>query len=292
MSKKICLESPSIKDLLQETFLKAIHNIARYLDDVLQTKEAESLHQFRVNIRLARSLCKEFSMFMEKNHKKALSDRLEGLQQETNDMRDLDVFIECIQTYKTKVDKACESEFKRIEKALLREKKAAYVQFCKQYSVHQENVTAIEALLKDEQLYLSQAEGKWFVPAQKILEKRFKKIAKLSQKIALDSANEQFHTLRLHYKKLRYTCDALQLTAFAKSFKPIQTAFGHVQDKNMQIAYIQQHHANKSVFLEQIIALLEEELLEDKRQCIKKSNKRSIEKLHKKLHAIITCKKR
>lgn len=291
MSKKICLEAHSVKDLLKETLLEAIRNITQYLEDFLRTKEAESLHQYRVNIRMARSICKEFSTFMEKNRKKVLDDRLKVLQQETNEMRDIDVFIECIETYKTKVDEACASEFKRIEKALLHEKKVAYAQFCEKYAENQENVTAMAALLHDEKLCLPKSEGKLFVHVQKILEKRFKKIAKISQKIDLDSPNEQFHKLRLHYKKLRYTCDALQLKAFAKSFKPIQTAFGHVQDKNTQIARIREHNTNKSAFLEQIIALLEQELLEDKRECIKKSDKKSIEKLHEKLHYIITCKK-
>jgi len=290
-SKKVCLDSHSVKDLLKETLTNAISNIAKHLEDFLRTKDPESLHQYRVNIRMARSICKEFSTFMEKKRQKVLDDTLKVLQQETNEMRDIDVFIACIETYKTKVDEACVRTFKRIEQTLLREKKVVYTQFCQKYASNKDDITAMTALLYDENLCLPKSQSKLFVHVQKILEKRLKKIAKLSQKIDIDSPNEQFHKLRLHYKKLRYTCDALHLDAFAKSFKPIQTAFGAVQDKNIQIKRVQAHNADHNAFLEQIVVLLEQDLVSDKRECIEKSNQKSIEQMHEKLHYIFTCKK-
>ena len=125
-SKKFCLDHHSVKDLLKETLTNAISAITQHLEDFLRTKNTESLHQYRVNISMARSVCKEFSAFMEKKRTKILNDTLKVLQQETNEMRDVDVFIACIETYKTKVDEACVGEFKRIEKVLLHKQKVAY----------------------------------------------------------------------------------------------------------------------------------------------------------------------
>ena len=95
MSSKILkLDRHSVKSLLKETLLTTIKNIATHLSDFLRNHEPESLHQYRVNVRMARSVCLEFSDFMEVKRKSNLEKILKTLQKETNDMRDMDVFLE------------------------------------------------------------------------------------------------------------------------------------------------------------------------------------------------------
>lgn len=282
------LDSHTVQSLLKESLVNALSCIQRHLEDFLRTKDAESLHQYRVHIRTARSLCKEFGSFMEKNRKKLFDEQLKRLQQETNAMRDIDVFLECIDAYERQIDASCLIEFQKLRQTLLEEKANAYTVFCEKYTQENKILTQLQEALKDERLCLPKSQEKMLKYLKNILEERLEKIAKLSKKLDENSANERFHKLRLHYKKLRYTCDAVHFKDFAKRFKPVQSAFGHVQDKNTQIERIKYHDAQNSACLAQIIALLEEELKKDKRACVELSSDKSIQKLSKTLQKLFT----
>jgi CHAD domain-containing protein len=285
------LDSHTVQSLLKESLKQALSKTEYYLEEFLRTKDAESLHQYRVNIRAARSLCKEFGAFMEKKRQKIFAEQLKILQQETNAMRDVDVFLECIEAYKNKVEASCLEALEAIENNLIEENRKAYDAFSQKYTNQDHIISKLYAFLEDARLCVPKSEEKMFKHLRGILEERLEKIAKLSCKLTLDSKNERFHKLRLHYKKLRYTCDAMHLKEFAKRFKPIQTAFGRVQDKNTQIERIKQYNSNKNVCLEHIVSLLEEELQSDKEACVAYSDAKTLEKLSSKFHKIFTQSK-
>jgi len=50
----------SVKVLLRGTLHTTLQKTQYHLDNFLETKEEESLHQYRVTLRTARSLCLEF----------------------------------------------------------------------------------------------------------------------------------------------------------------------------------------------------------------------------------------
>jgi len=291
-SKKDFLERHSIKQLLKTTLYQNIENITTHLKAFLQTKEPESLHQYRVCIRTARSICLEFREFMDEKRHNLLDKTLKVLQQETNEMRDLDVFLDALETYKQSVDACYWDDFERLSAQLLAEKEVAYRHFEETFTpkLQAKIMEELALLQSDEKLCLPKSEEKLFRHIKAIIEKRLKKIAKCSKKLTIEDPNERFHKLRLHYKKLRYTCDALSLTQFSKSFKPIQTAFGKVQDKNTQIERIKRYNTANSVALQQIIALLEEEIACDKRVCIDKSSKEALQTMQEKFEKLFTCK--
>lgn len=282
------LERHSVKSLLKNTLIQTIENIATHLSHFLETKEPESLHQYRVSVRMARSVCLEFSEFMEEKRKFTLEKILKSLQKETNEMRDIDVFLECIETYKNMVESSCLGELESLETTLKAEKEEAYNAFEAKYTqaFKDEMIARLQAIQNDEKLCLPKSEEKIYKYIKEILTKRLKKIAKISKKLSLDAPNERFHKLRLHYKKLRYNADAVKLTQFSKSFKPLQNAFGKVQDKNTQIERIKRYNTSHSSCLESIIALLEQELIADKHVCIEKSSKENIVKMREHLEKI------
>jgi len=293
MSSKIPkLDRHSVKSLLKKTLLNTIENIATHLSDFLQNHEPESLHQYRVNVRMARSVCLEFSEFMEEKRKFNLEKILKALQKETNDMRDLDVFLECMEAYKSMVEPSCLNEFQDLEMKLRMEKEEAYNAFEAKFtqSFKEDLIVQLQTIQNDDKLCLPKSEEKIYKYVKEILLARLKKIAKASKKLSLDSPNAHFHKLRLHYKKLRYNTDAIKLNQFSKSFKPIQTAFGQVQDKNSQIERIKRYNTQNSTCLEQIITLLEQELIADKQACIEKSSKENIGKMQHTIEKTFTHK--
>lgn len=284
------LDRHTVKSLLKHTLLQTIDNIATHLSDFLQTKEPESLHQYRVSVRMARSVCLEFSEFMEEKRKFNLETILKILQKETNEMRDIDVFLECIEAYKSMVEPSCLVELEGLEAKLKAEKEEAYNAFEAKYTqaFTDEMIARLQAIQNDERLCLPKSEEKIYKYIKEILSTRLKKIAKASKKLSLNAPNERFHKLRLHYKKLRYNADAIKLTQFSKSFKPLQNAFGKVQDKNTQIERIKRYNTPHSVCLDNIIALLEQELIADKQVCIEKSSKENIEKMREHLDKLFS----
>ena len=113
----------SVKVLLQGTLRSTLEKTQGHLYDFLSTKEEESLHQYRVTLRTARSVCREFQSFFNQKRGCILGEKLKKLQHETNEMRDIDVFLECLKAYKVKVDAGCVVELETIEEALSLEKK-------------------------------------------------------------------------------------------------------------------------------------------------------------------------
>ena len=294
MSQKLSkLNRHSVKSLLKETLLQTLEAISEQLNLFLSTHDPEALHQYRVNIRLARSVCLEFGSFMEKERKKILDEKLKILQKQTNELRDIDVFLESLNSYKPTGDVcAYDEDFLQIQKRLEHEKSECLRLFMSERETlfRKKMMAQLAKMHFDEKLCLPHAEGKLLAHVHEILHKRLKKIIKLSKKLSLEAPNERFHKLRLQYKKLRYTADALNLASFAKSFKPLQSAFGYVQDKNSQIERIKRYNTEKSAFLDDIITQLESQLLIDKHVCIELSSKEKLEEIEEKLEKIFTCK--
>ena len=284
------LETHSIKSMLKKTLQHNLEKITFYLSDFMQTKDVESLHQYRVNIRMARSICMEFREFMDEKRQDILSKAFKKLQQETNDMRDIDVFIEELEAYKSMVDEAYVKDIVHLQEQLLEEKKEAYETFERHFPAKLQSkiLEGLNTLKDDDKLCLPKSEEKLFRHFKTVIEKRLKKIAKISKKLDLETPNERYHKLRLHYKKLRYTCDAIDLTAFSKSFKPLQSAFGKVQDKTTQIARLKRYNALEHPALAHILSLLEQALIQDKSICIEKSSKENIEALRVQFETIIS----
>lgn len=286
------LDRHSVKPLLNQTFFNTLENIILHLSNFLKQKEPESLHQYRINIRMARSMCIEFGAFMNKKYKNSVNTLLRTLQKETNEMRDIDVFLAYIEAYKQRVDSSFLGEFESIKAKLIAEKEVAYKAFESKYTeaFFADTLAKLQLLQNNKKLCFPKSEHKLMKYLKEIFEARLDKIAKISKKLTLDAPNALFHKLRLHYKKLRYTSDALSLEAFSKSFKPIQNAFGDVQDKNSQIERIKRYNTTKNKYLEHIIALLEEELVHDKSVCIEISSPKTVRKMRKDIQKIFTCK--
>lgn len=283
----------SVKVLLQGTLRTTLQKTQGHLNDFLATKEEESLHQYRVTLRTARSVCREFQSFFHYKRGCVLGEKLKNLQHQTNEMRDIDVFLESINGYKLKVDSACIMELEVIEKALIVEKKSLTKQFIKQMKAKSPEAIfeKLSAFWMHKKLYLPKSEEALWVHIKPVLEKRIRKIERLSRDLTMTSSNEAFHNLRLHYKKIRYTTDSMcvdnpRIKAFSNTFKPLQTALGNVQDCNTQIAKLKQYATHNDGCIDHIIAMLEEECSCYKRVCIEKSSQEAIDKIKNDFKAI------
>ncbi|MDD2382684.1 MAG: CHAD domain-containing protein [Sulfurospirillaceae bacterium] len=290
-----CLEQNSVKTLLEELLQKTLQNAQAHFEDFTYTLEPESIHQYRVNLRMARSVCKEFINYFTPKHGLFLLDYLKILQKDTNELRDIDVFIECIDDYQAKVKPECLNMCHIIEKKLFKERKKSVSELLlkRNFDKRTHLFDELFSLLRDKKLYRKNAEKNIYKPIQKIIAKRIKKIKKLSLNLSLTTPNAQFHALRLHYKKIRYTTDSAcfgdkehAMKAFSQSFKLIQTALGDVQDKNTQIERLRQHNLKNEACVQQVITMIENELECNKLQCIEQSSHEHIQEIKQTFKAI------
>lgn len=286
------LDAHSVKSLLKETLLDALDAIRKHLMLYRRTNDPESLHQYRVTIRFARSICREFGEFMEHERKKILNDMLKTLQKQTNELRDIDVFLESLHRLKPQSYSDDYRDFSQIQKRLEHEKSECLRLFMSESEVlfREKTLMLLAKIEKDEKLCLPRAENKLLTHVHEILHQRLKKIIKRSKKLSLETPDTDFHALRLEYKNLRYTADALSLGAFAKSFKPLQNAFGAVQDTHSQIERIKRYNIDQNPFLEETIERLGAQLLLEKNLCIELSSKEKMKEMQKALDEIFTCK--
>lgn len=292
-----CLEGKSVKVLLQELLSKTLQNAKDHLEDFTHINDPESIHQYRVNIRMARSVCKEFKAFLTPKRTLFLLDYLKSLQKETNALRDIDVFLECIEAYKLKVPQTCLDMCLLIEQSLQNERqKALLALFSKTHGIQRKHLfKELLALIYDDKLYRSKSDECFCKPIQQIIQKRLKRIAKLSSNLSLAAPNEQFHQLRLEYKKIRYTTDCAcfgakddSLSDFADMFKPLQSALGEVQDKTTQLEHLRKHRFHDDQCLVHVITMIEEGLKLDKAVCIEKSSPKAVKSIMKTFKTLLS----
>lgn len=283
----------SVRVLLKGSLHTTLQKTQYHLDNFLETKEEESLHQYRVTLRTARSLCREFQHFFQPKRGCALGKKLKKLQQETNEMRDIDVFLGCIEEYKRRNILDCSDGFDAIDRQLILDKNKLYKKFIRQMKAKstQHIFRKLADLWMHKKLYLPKSEEAMVKHIKPVLQKRIKKIEKISKKLSIESENELFHTLRLNYKKIRYTTDSMclenpRIKAFATTFKSLQTALGNVQDRNTQIARLKLYNTDNNPCIHQIIAMLEEECVAFKRICVEKSNEEAIAKIKSDFNAL------
>ncbi|MDD3462644.1 MAG: CHAD domain-containing protein [Sulfurospirillaceae bacterium] len=262
------------------------------LQNFLRTKHPENLHQYRVAIRSSRSIFREFSKFCDDKRYKIVNAIMKTLQRETNHIRDLDVFLECIQTYKKIQKKEYFENFQTMQDKLQKKRDNCFLEFRNEIKTlqHNEAFSAIIELQEHEHFFLPKAKDNLEKHIQKILQKRISKIAKISKKLNVNSQNELFHILRLNYKKVRYTIDALltenkeeKLKRLSQSIKTVQTSFGEVQDKHTQLMLIEKYTHKQSECFENIINILKEELAIGKQKCVEHSQKSDIEAIKKEI---------
>lgn len=268
----------SIKALLQETMYENFQSIQKELESFLQTQHPTHLHEYRVKIRTVRSVCKTFSRFIKPKRQKYMAHVLKKLQRQTNTLRDMDVFLENIETYKKIVINEGHY-FSALYHQLEQKRITAWKYFSEKHALsHLNQVHLMNEWIQKypEKMCTKSSNENLQKHALTIIQKEVKKILSASATLSLESENEAFHTLRLHYKKLRYTTDALGLKQISKQLKIMQTAFGEVQDKNVQIAHLYQN-ASSNIACQTIVSFLTTHLQHDKAKCIELSRAENLQ---------------
>ncbi|MEM8571989.1 MAG: CHAD domain-containing protein [Pseudomonadota bacterium] len=230
------------RDVLRDCFAQVSANMVV----VSETDLIEGPHQLRVGLRRARTAFAVFGEALGKPAFASLSARARELGQVVGALRDMDVLIdEVVADLSDGLDEGARMALTRALEA----RRARARGRVREVLGAQDSVAFLFDLGR-----MIEARG-WLIPsdysqtarlampvrdfAPILLQKRYKKVAKLGRKIRT-LPTEELHDLRKELKKLRYTADVFasiypgkKVKSYIKSLKSLQDMFGSLNDAAM-----------------------------------------------------------
>ena len=244
-------EKASIKTSLctvVQTFLKVTRkNEPGLIDDI----DTEFLHQWRVSLRKVRSVLALFKGVVADETLKGLQLDFKEIMQDTNLMRDRDVYLLARKDYfaliPPKAHPGLEILFDLLEKE--RNQSLEKVRVMLKSKAYKRRMTSMQKLFEDPKELPSGPKAdlasKPF--AATLVLKRYNKVCHLAQTISKDTPDETIHELRIQCKKLRYLIesaqplfDAAKIKALLKTLKGLQEHLGSFNDQSVQQATLAQ----------------------------------------------------
>ncbi len=217
-------------------------DILKYREKVLESKDDEALHQFRISLRKSASLLSEFSFLCEDGDFEDYKSRLKEIITLTNKKRDLDVMQSSLEKVKESLHneqliKTFDGLHNKLRKELLHES----VKIIKY--LHSSDFTLlmhsygefIESGYKEHISFY----GRYGISEvlQYLISNRLAKIKKMIKKFNKDFEIQRLHKLRISFKKLRYISESFseyfdQTTVknFTKELKKLQNILGDFHD--------------------------------------------------------------
>lgn len=229
-----------VTDMILAMFSVVDANIPGILDDI----DTEYLHDFRISLRKIRSL-----LSLIKNiypEQRDLKKDFSGIASNTNHLRDLDVYLLKKEEYSQMLPEEFRHGLDKLFLQLQNEREKSYKELSGYLSGKDFN--KLKARLKQYFLdyYSISFSPQALVPiidtANKEILKHYKKIHKAGNKLSPDSADDDYHQIRIECKKLRYLLEFFSslypdeiINPIIKKLKRLQNSLGLFNDYTVQI---------------------------------------------------------
>lgn len=226
------------KRWLKPLLLAAFSNEQGIILDI----DTEYLHQYRVNMRKARSLLSLCKGTFEENQQQHCANQLANWMQNTNVLRDLDVHLQDLVTYQQILPPHLHCQADKLRHNLQKERQIAQQRLSDQlqstaYQTNKQILMQSIAQLNDG--------DKGHKPAtqygRKRLIRQLNKIFVLTGQLHDQSPDDELHRLRIALKKARYLAEFFQrpkttkrLSVLASSLKQLTQDFGLFNDACVQ----------------------------------------------------------
>nr|WP_086940900.1 CHAD domain-containing protein [Thaumasiovibrio occultus] len=211
--------------------------------------DPEYLHQYRVNLRKARSVVSLLDGAFDKTDTEILKRQLADLMKLSGHLRDLDVYLlaktEVLAQLPVCLRQSGERLFSHI--ALLREREKQRVMAQLSQEAFEEVVAPLLKNLQKTRWHQGKAakHNAIAVVATRLI-RQIGKTQRIAQAIDAQSSVEQVHQLRIACKKLRYLTELLLPSAnsvamrqFVKALKQMTESLGEFNDGCVQMAFLQ-----------------------------------------------------
>lgn len=238
----------AINQLLRESLTKALQQI----DGIIEDADIEYVHRFRVSIRKMRSMLSLFKALFPDELRRELNQQLKAIVKRTNQLRDLDVFLDEEDSFRADIPAAFEQGADALFVVCRRERSEAQKAFAEYLNsdVFKQDIANLVTGL--DRLVAEGPFGKGHKPINKWVAKRLRKqVVKLADQcaeISHEVDDEAIHSIRIRFKKVRYLLDGFREVFERKSFKKmkkrlkgLQNHLGYYNDLSVQIEFLSQH---------------------------------------------------
>lgn len=242
------------KTVLGALFLRLTTVIAGNQQAILEGDEdPERLHQMRIAFRKLRTLLAEFSNLLESDWYAAAYAQATALVRETNTKRDLDVYFENVEKFRQMLPESMQPAIDEIETFLMGRKERAGNDL-KTLFQSRDIADFIARFTEDppiEERFNRFADLPIILMTYAVLQRHLKKIFRRAGALSPASPAQEFHRLRIQFKKIRYLGESFacvypkgEMKTFIKSVKEMQTLLGNHQDlcvwQEHLLAYLKQ----------------------------------------------------
>lgn len=249
----------------------------RHVDGICRDIDSEYLHDFRVQIRKARSLVQLLKKSFSADDQLQIKTLLADIARPTGPLRDLDVFLLEQNRYRELLPQEQHAGFE----VLLRNIKNARAQAFKKVNAYLSNSSYISDFEKvlalvDQPAHCDSPEAQRAVGeyVAQLIAKRYRKICKMGLSLDDNTPDEAVHSLRIECKKLRYLLTLFgslfasgPLKKIIKRMKGLQSVLGDFNDFTVQQSFLNEQASrsrsqNLIITVSGLVAVLHQKQLE------------------------------
>ncbi len=235
--------------VLQALFIELIYEAKSRVPAVLTQNDDEELHQYRVALRKMHSILHEFANCMDRDIHGLLKLELKSMIDPTNELRDMDVFLDNMDAYRAMLQSKHKKSLKSVEKRLKKERDRSFdgVKSFVKSPEYVSMLSVVNDLTKEDKFYSSCSQNPIDKVLKNLLAQRYDAIRSEAKALSPKEGPKAFHKLRLSVKKLRYLVDTFahlfepgSYTKVSKRLKSFQTRLGRLHDIHIQIGRVQE----------------------------------------------------
>jgi CHAD domain-containing protein len=234
-------------------------------DGIIADIDTEFLHQYRVSLRKTRSLISLFKKSLPPERYTDLKSELKTLSANTNNLRDLDVFLLKGEEYRQLLPQELQQGLTQLFHRIGDRRVAAWERVIAelQSESYSDQVHRLRVTLRQQPTLAGKQERTLIRPlaCKKIL-KQYAAIVSDGLEINDSTGDKTIHELRIECKKLRYLLEffaplfaAKQLKQPIKQLKKLQDNLGRVNDYSLQLSFLLELGKEPSIGLEQLASI-------------------------------------
>ena len=226
--------------------------IGENMEGTISGEDPEHLHQLRIAVRRSRTVQRQFHNVFPPTELPGFRAEFRWLQQATGPARDLDVYLEDLDSLRELLPEHMRRDLDPLVPVLGHSRLAARADMTRALrSVRAANLfedwdRLLESMVERSPHDRPAADTPIGVVAGKRIRKVYKQIVTMGRAIERSSPAEEYHELRKKGKELRYLLelfgvklfDEEAVTPFVKSLKGLQELLGRHQDREVQISML------------------------------------------------------
>ena len=233
-----------------ESIITAFLQIARANEKgVLADYDTEFLHDYRVSLRKVRSVLSLFKGVYQEKETEVLKKDFASLMQQTNALRDLDVYLLNKLHYFNLIPAETHEGLAILFAYLFEQRKKEHSRVSKMMGnkIYSQNFKRLENLFTGGAALIAGPKAKEpsLEFACRLIVKRYEKVCKIARNIDAQTEDSAIHELRINCKKLRYLMEFFsplfseeKMKTLIKALKQLQDNLGNFNDFSVQQKFL------------------------------------------------------